>query len=220
MKAHFIHLFHHSCAIMEKSPGTNTTHMKKIFALIPVFCLFSALAFGQWVNDKGHSRVAFIVQHHGISEVDGFFKKYEATLTAAKDDVSDAVFEMTIETASLNTELEMRDNHLRSPDIFDAQKFPTITFKSTSFKKKKKNLYTMTGNLTIKGITKPLTLDVTMNGPVENPNKNAKNIQVGIKATGTIKRSEFTVGQNLTTAFVSDEIQLRITGEFNKALPK
>lgn len=127
---------------------------------------------------------------------------------------------MTIETASLNTELEMRDNHLRSADIFDAQKFPTITFKSTSFKKKKKNLYTMTGNLTIKGITKPLTLAVTMNGPVENPNKNAKNIQVGIKATGTIKRSEFTVGQNLTTAFVSDEIQLRITGEFNKALPK
>lgn len=205
---------------MEKSPGTNTIHMKKILALIPVFCLFSALAFGQWVNDKGHSRVAFIVQHHGISEVDGFFKKYEATLTAAKDDLSDAVFEMTIETASLNTELEMRDNHLRSPDIFDAQKFPTITFKSTSFKKKKKNLYTMTGNLTIKGITKPLTLAVTMNGPVENPNKNAKNIQVGIKAVGTIKRSEFTVGQNLTTAFVSDEIQLRITGEFNKALPK
>ena len=120
----------------------------------------------------------------------------------------------------INTELEMRDNHLRSPDIFDAQKFPSITFKSTSFKKKKKNLYTMTGNLTIKGITKPLTLDVTMNGPVENPNKNAKNIQVGIKALGTIKRSEFTVGQNLTTAFVSDEVQLRITGEFNKALPK
>jgi polyisoprenoid-binding protein YceI len=116
--------------------------------------------------------------------------------------------------------LEMRDNHLRSPDIFDVQKFPTITFKSTSFKKKKKNLYTMTGNITIKGITKPLTLDVTMNGPVENPNKNAKNIQVGIKAVGTIKRSEFTVGQNLTTAFVSDEVQLRITGEFNKALPK
>ena len=69
------------------------------------------MVFGQWTNDKGHSRVAFIVQHHGISEVDGFFKKYEATLTATKDDLSDAAFEMTIETASLNTELEMRDNH-------------------------------------------------------------------------------------------------------------
>lgn len=194
--------------------------MKKVFILTLALGLFSTVAFSQWTNDKGHSRVAFIVQHHGISEVDGFFKKFEATLKAEKDDLSDASFEVSIETVSINTELEMRDNHLRSPDIFDAQKYPNITFKSTSFKKKKKNLYIMTGDITIKGITKPITLDVTLNGPVENPNKNAKNMQIGIKALGKIKRSEFTVGQNLSTAFVSDEIQLRITGEFNKPLVK
>lgn len=194
--------------------------MHKILQLLCAFCLLSTCTFGQWTNDKGHSRVAFIVQHHGISEVDGFFRKFEATLKSEKEDLSDASFEITIETASLNTELEMRDNHLRSPDIFDAQKFPSITFQSTSFKKKKKNLYEMAGNLTIKGITKPILLQVTMNGPVENPNKNAKNMQVGIKALGKIKRSEFKVGENLTTAFVGDEIQLRITGEFNKSLVK
>jgi polyisoprenoid-binding protein YceI len=77
----------------------------------------------------------------------------------------------------------------------------------------------MTGNLTLRGVTKPITLDVTMNGPVENPNKNAKNFQVGIKALGKIKRSDFNLGSKLVTAFVSDDIQIRVTGEFNKPNP-
>ena len=77
----------------------------------------------------------------------------------------------------------------------------------------------MTGNLTLKGITKEIVLDVTMNGPVENPNKNAKNFQVGIKAIGKIKRSDFKLGENLPVIFVSDEVQLRVTGEFNKPNP-
>jgi polyisoprenoid-binding protein YceI len=174
------------------------------------------IGFAQWTVDKGHSKVAFIVQHHGISEVDGFFKQYEASLTSAKDDLSDAVFEMTIETASINTELEMRDGHLKSEDIFNVEKFPTATFKSTSFKKKKKNKYTMEGLLTIRGVSKSIKLDVTLNGPVDNPNTKSNNKQIGIKATGSIKRSDFNLGSKLITAFVGDEIQLRITGEFSK----
>ncbi len=193
--------------------------MKKVlFSLM--FLTVSATSFAQdWKVDKGHSRVAFIVQHHGISEVDGYFKKYEATLTTTKADLSDAVFEMTVETPSITTDLEMRDNHLRGEDIFNVEKFPTMTFKSTTFKKKKKNQYVMMGNLTLRGVTKPITLNVTMNGPVENPNKNAKNTQIGIKALGTIKRSDFNLGSKLLTAFVSDEIQIRVTGEFNKPNP-
>jgi polyisoprenoid-binding protein YceI len=184
------------------------------------FKLFNIMASTTWNLDPAHSEVTFRVKHLVIATVSGKFSKFSSTVSTEGDDFTTANITFEVETGSIDTGMEMRDNHLRSPDIFDVQKFPTITFKSTSFKKKKKNLYTMTGNITIKGITKPLTLDVTMNGPVENPNKNAKNIQVGIKAVGTIKRSEFTVGQNLTTAFVSDEVQLRITGEFNKALPK
>lgn len=191
--------------------------MKKISFLIACIAL-SVTTFAQWTVDKGHSKVTFIAGHHGISEVDGYFKKYEATLVTTKDDFSDAVFEMTVETASLNTDLEMRDNHLRSEDIFNVAQFPVMTFKSTSFKKKGGNQYVMTGNLTMRGVTKEIVLDVVLNGPVENPNKNAKNIQIGIKALGKVKRSDFKLGANLPTAFVSDEIQIRVTGEFNKPL--
>ena len=189
--------------------------MKKI-ALIYTFLMVATASFAQWAVDKGHSKVAFIVQHHGISEVDGYFKKYEATLTSMKPDLSDATFEMTVETASITTDLEMRDKHLRSEDLFNVEKFPTMTFKSTSLKKKKKNQYVMKGNLTLRGITKEISLEVTMNGPVENPNKDAKNTQLGIKALGKIKRSDFNLGSKLPTAFVGDEIQIRVTGEFNK----
>ncbi|MDZ7879918.1 MAG: YceI family protein [Saprospiraceae bacterium] len=191
--------------------------MKKLQTLFAFLVLTTASFAQDWKVDKGHSKVAFIVQHHGISEVDGYFKKYEATLTTAKADLSDATFEMTVETPSITTDLEMRDKHLRGEDIFNVEKFPTMTFKSTSFKKKKKNQYIMVGDLTLRGVTKQVRLDVTMNGPVENPNKNAKNSQVGIKAVGKIKRSDFNLGSKLITAFVSDEIQIRVTGEFNKA---
>ena len=79
--------------------------------------------------------------------------------------------------------------------------------------------YVMVGDLTIRGVTKQVSLDVTLNGPVENPNPNAKNFQIGIKALGKIKRSDFNLGSKLITAFVSDEIQIRVTGEFNKPNP-
>ena len=189
--------------------------MKKL-TLLYAFLLITTASFAQWTVDKGHSKVAFIVQHHGITELDGYFKKYETTLLSSKPDLSDAVFEMTVETASITTDLEMRDNHLRSEDLFNVEKFPTMTFKSASFKKKKKNLYVMVGNLTLRGVTKQISLDVTMNGPVDNPNKDAKNMQIGLKALGKIRRSDFNLGSKLSTAFVGDEIEIRVTGEFNK----
>ena len=77
----------------------------------------------------------------------------------------------------------------------------------------------MLGDLTLRGVKKQISLDVTMNGPIENPNKNAKNFQIGIKALGKIKRSDFNLGSKLITAFVSDDIQIRVTGEFSKPNP-
>jgi polyisoprenoid-binding protein YceI len=191
--------------------------MKKSGLLIAL-SIFTTGLFAQWAVDKGHSKIAFIVTHHGISEVDGYFKKFEASITSVQSDLSDAVFEMTIESSSINTDLEMRDNSLKGEDLFNAEKYPTITFKSIAFKKIAGNEYSMTGNLTIKGITKLINLEVRMNGPVPNPNTNMKNLQVGIKATGKIKRRDFNVGAKLENAFVSDEIELKITGEFNKSL--
>lgn len=184
----------------------------KILALL----LITTTTFAQWTIDKGHSKFTFIAEHHGLSEVDGYFKKFDGKITAAKDDLSDAVFEITIESASLNTDLEMRDNHLKSEDMFNVEKFPTLTFKSTSLSKIGGNKYKMVGDLTIKGVTKPITLDVTMNGPMAHPNPSNKIPQLGIKATGTIKRSDFGIGGKLATIMVGDEIAIRATGEFQK----
>ncbi|MCU0323722.1 MAG: YceI family protein [Spirosomaceae bacterium] len=183
-----------------------------------IFLITPLLSFSQWTLDKGHTKFTFIASHHGISEVDGYFKKFEGKITASKEDLSDAVFDVDVETASINTDLEMRDNHLKSEDMFDVAKFPAMTFRSTSFKKKEGNKYTLTGNLTIKGVTKPITFDAVVNGPVKNPNPNGKNMQVGMKATTTIKRSDFGIGGKLQTIMVGDEIEVRVTGEFNKPL--
>ncbi len=190
--------------------------MKKVIIIL-LFCL-PQLSKAQYVLDKGHSKFTFIAGHHGVSEVDGYFKSFQGKLTATKDDLSDALFEITIDTPSINTDLEMRDNHLKSEDMFDVVKFPTMTFKSTSFKRKGKNKGTLKGNITIKGVTKPINFDVVIYGPQPNVNTNAKNIQIGIKATSKIKRSDFGIGSKLATIMVSDEIQIRCTGELNKPI--
>ena len=189
--------------------------MKSINLLIALLFI-SVSSFAQWTIDKGHSKFTFIAEHHGISEVDGYFKKFDGKITSSKDDLSDAVFEITIESASINTDLDMRDNHLKSEDMFNAEKFPTITFKSNSLTKVSGNKYKMTGDITIKGVTKPVTMDVTMNGPAAHPNPQNKKLQLGVKATTTIKRSDFGIGGKLATVMVGDEISIRATGEFQK----
>jgi polyisoprenoid-binding protein YceI len=186
--------------------------------LVLAFLTVPLVSFSQWTLDKGHTKFTFIASHHGISEVDGYFKKFDGKISATKEDLSDAVFEVTVETASINTDHEQRDNHLKSEDMFDVENFPSMTFKSTAFKKIQENKYSLTGDLTIKGTTKSITFDVVMNGPVPNPNKNAKNMQVGIKATTKLNRSDFKIGGKLATVMVGDEIEIRVTGEFNKPL--
>lgn len=189
--------------------------MKKT-TLIITFLMISFTSFAQWTIDKEHSKFTFIAEHHGISEVDGYFKKFEGKITAQKEDLSDAVFEITVETASINTDLEMRDNRLKSEDMFNVEKFPTMTFKSTSLTKIKGNKYKLMGNLTIKKITKSVTFDFTMNGPAAHPDPKIKIPQLGIKALLTIKRSDFGIGGKLSNLFVGDEIQVRCTAEFQK----
>jgi polyisoprenoid-binding protein YceI len=193
--------------------------MKKLALLLFLVASYT-MSFAQWTIDKGHSKFTFIAEHHGLSEVDGYFKKFDGKITTTKADLSDAVFEITIESASLNTDLERRDGHLKSEDMFDVEKFPSITFKSTSLKKKKvkgkNNQYTMVGDITIKGITKSISLDVVMNGPMAHPDPKNLIPQLGIKATTTIKRSDFGIGGKLATIMVGDLISIRATGEFQK----
>jgi polyisoprenoid-binding protein YceI len=182
------------------------------------FVLTATYLFGQntWTLDPGHSRVGFTVTHHMISEVDGYFREFEAKMTTSEEDYSDAVFEFTAQTASLNTENERRDGHLKSDDIFDVVKYPTISFKSTSLTQIAGERYKISGDLTIKDKTLPITLDLWMVGP--KVNERAKRYEIGVKALGTLNRKAFGVGERLGTASVSEEVSLRITGELNKAM--
>jgi polyisoprenoid-binding protein YceI len=187
--------------------------MKKLFSLL-IVAFLSASLFAQtkWNADPMHSKLTFSITHMGISDVDGLFNKFQASATASKADFSDAVFELTVEVPSINTQVEMRDNHLRSADFFEVEKYPTMTFKSTSITKISKDKYKLTGNLTLRGITKSVTMDLWYRGT--NVDDKTKKSTSGFQLTGTIKRSDFNVGPKFPAPMLSDEVKIKADGEF------
>jgi len=189
--------------------------MKSIILSIALFLATSVL-YSQtvWTLDKGHSSVGFTVRHHMIAELDGKFDEYTATITASEEDFSDAVFEFTAETKSFNTANTMRDGHLKDENYFDVKQFPQITFKSTSFKRVMGNEWKLEGDLTMKGKTLPVTLDLILNGP--QMNKRAQTLEIGVTASGKINRFDFDIGTQLPEFNVSNEVVLRVLGEFKK----
>lgn len=189
--------------------------MKSIVFTVTALLTLSTTYAQTWAVDKAHSKVGFTVTHLMLTEVDGNFKAYEAKMTEAKPDLSDAVIELTADINSIYTENDRRDTHLKSPDFFDAAKFPTLTFKSTSFKKVEGKKYKLTGDLTMHGVTKPVTLDAVLSGPVTMDSPRGKQEKAGLKLSGMLKRSDFGVGSS-STAVVSDEVELKATGEFAK----
>ncbi len=187
--------------------------MKKLFSLLIVAFLSTSLfAQTKWNSDPMHSKLTFSVTHMGISDVDGLFNKFQATATADEADFSDAVFELSVEVPSINTQVEMRDNHLRSADFFEVEKYPTMTFKSTSIKKVSKDKYKLSGDLTLHGITKPVTMDLWYRGT--NVDKESKKSTSGFQLTGVIKRSDFNVGPKFPAPILSDEVKIKADGEF------
>ena len=191
--------------------------MKKLFSLL-IAAFISASLFAQttWNADPMHSKLTFSITHMGISDIDGLFNKFSASATTNKADFSDAIFELTVETPSINTQVEMRDNHLRSADFFEVEKYPTMTFKSTSIKKVSKDKYKLSGNLTLHGITKPVTMDLWYRGTIEDAK--AKKSTAGFKLTGTLKRSDFNIGPKFPAPMLSDEVQIKADGEFIKKI--
>lgn len=187
-----------------------------VFTVASLFALSSAYAQTNWAVDKAHAKVGFTVTHLMLTDVDGNFKNFDAKITASKPDLSDAVVELTADVNSINTDNERRDGHLKSPDFFDATQFPTLTFKSTSFQKVEGKNYKMVGNLTMHGVTKPVTLDAVLTGPVTMENPRGKQEKAGLKVSGTLKRSDFNLGAKTPTAVVSDEVELKAAGEFAK----
>jgi polyisoprenoid-binding protein YceI len=187
--------------------------MKKL-SILSILLFLSVTIFAQtWSADKAHCKLNFTVTHLGLAEVDGVFKSVDGKITASKEDFSDAVFEFSADIKSVSTNNEMRDGHLQKPDMFDAEKFPTLTFKSTSISKVSDKKYKLVGDLTIKGVTKSYTLDLTLMGSMVD--QRSKKPKVGFKATGTIKRTDFGVG-NMPSMMVSDDVELRASGEFSQ----
>jgi polyisoprenoid-binding protein YceI len=190
------------------------TIMKKLNMLL-VALLLTGSVFGQtWSLDKAHSSLGFTVTHLVVSEVDGSFKSFDTKITSSKEDFSDAVIELTADAASVFTNQEKRDEHLKSADFFDAQKFPTLTFKSKSIKKLDAKKYKVTGDLTLHGVTKTVDLDVTYGGTTVHP-YNKKSL-AAFKVSGIIKRSDFGIGAGSPVAVVGDEVTLNAKTEFFK----
>jgi polyisoprenoid-binding protein YceI len=164
---------------------------------------------GTYQLDPSHTDVLVQWTHFGFSQPSAQFGISEGTLTWNADDVSKSSVQVTIPVTAIDTFVDKLDEHLKSGDFFDAAKFPTATFKSTSVAAAGPNKFTVTGDLTIKDVTKPVTLDVTLNGAGEHPM--LKKQAIGFSATATIKRTDFGVGAYAPN--VSDDVQLRITTE-------
>lgn len=186
-------------------------------ALIPALALVSSVAFAapaKYTVDAAHSKMGFAVRHLMISDVTGEFKEFEGTFTFddAKAEISDATF--SAKTASIDTGVAKRDDHLKSADFFDAAKYPTITLTNSKLKKAGKNKYKWTADLNMHGVTKPVTFDLEHRGTVKDP---WGMMRAGFAARATIKRSEW--GLNWNNALeaggvaVSDEVRLSLDVE-------
>ena len=190
--------------------------MKKLMILASVLALAAPLAIAQtstWVPDKNHSEVDFSILHMSLSKVRGKFGNIGGTIVMNEADISKSTVNVTIDVTTVDTGVAARDNDLKSPNIFDVAHFPTATFVSTSVAKSGSGL-TVMGNLTLHGVTKPVTLNVEgPTGPVQGMDKKPHE---GFEATTTIKRTDFGVAAKMPAAVVGDEVQLTINLDMAK----
>jgi len=170
-----------------------------------------------WVADKAHSEVKFSVSHMVIAEVTGRFKEFDVTVRQNGDSFTDSEVEAVIKTNSIDTEVERRDNHLRSDDFLNAEKYPTMVFKSTSIEKTGRNTYKINGNLTIRDVTKQVVLEALFRGEIKDGRGNLKR---GFKATTIINRFDFGANWNKTVEtgglIAGDDVEITLLMEFNQ----
>lgn len=167
--------------------------------------------------DASHSEITFKVKHLMITNVTGSFQKFDATMESDATDFSDAKISFEADADSINTGSEQRDGHLKGDDFFAADKFPKLSFESTSFKKKTDDEYVLTGNLTIRGVTKTVDLAVEYAGTVTDPYSQVKS---GFEINGKINRKDFGLVWSATTEaggiVVSDEVKLHLNVQMIK----
>jgi polyisoprenoid-binding protein YceI len=159
--------------------------------------------------DPGHTMVLFSWNHFGYSNPTANLGLGEGTLVFDEQNPAQSSVDVTLPLANLDTHVSALDEHLKKADFFDAAKYPTVTFKSTGVVPVDGTHFKVTGNLTVHGVTKPVTLDATLNKVGPHPMTKAQ--AIGFDATTTLKRSDF--GMGAYVPMVSDEIQVRITTE-------
>jgi polyisoprenoid-binding protein YceI len=157
-----------------------------VIALVFI-CVQSMGQATKWVVDKGHSNVKFTVTHYAVSEVEGNFKIFDGSMEHTKADFTDAKVAFTVDVNSINTESERRDGHLKGDDFFNAPQYPQMKFVSTGMKALGNNKFQLSGNLTIRDITKPVVFDVSYGGTI-NAGQGRKS---GFKAKATIDRFDY-----------------------------
>ncbi len=171
----------------------------------------------KWTIDPAHTSVKFSVSHLTVSEVEGSFKVFSGGVVSTTPDFNNANINFDVDVKSINTDNDMRDKHLKSDDFFNAEKFPKMSFVSTSFKKVRGNMYLLEGNLTIRDVTKPVKFTTVYGGTVTDP---YGNIKAGFKATGKISRKAYNLLWNKLTeaggAVVGDEVTMTINTEIGK----
>ncbi|NUB05444.1 YceI family protein [Azospirillum sp. Vi22] len=163
--------------------------------------------------DPAHTAVVFIVDHLGFAKAMGRFNTFAGELSFDKDAADKSSLSVTIDTTSVDTNHAKRDEHLKSPDFFNAKEFPKMTFKSTKIETTGDKTGKLHGDLTLLGVTKPVVLDVTFNKDGVSPA--SKQETVGFSARGTIKRSDF--GMKYGVPNIGDDIQIIIESEAVKA---
>jgi polyisoprenoid-binding protein YceI len=189
--------------------------IKSALIVIAVLAIFSSRAWaGTYSIDKNHSTIGFSTTHLMVSTVWGAFGDYQGTIQFDPANPEATSAEATIQAASIDTHQPDRDKHLRSPDFLDVEKYPTITFKTKSVKKEGSN-YILTGDLTLHGVTKEITLPVTINGPIKSP-MNGKDV-IGLNGQTKISRQDFGITWNKQMDqggyVLSDDVTLDISVE-------
>ena len=170
------------------------------------------MATTKWILDPSHSEVSFKVKHMMISTVTGHFDEFEASIETEQEDFKNAEMRFSAKVDSINTKNSDRDAHLKSEDFFNAAAHPELSFPSTAFDGEK-----LTGKITLRGVTKEITLEVDYNGIVEDPYGQTK---AGFEFTGSLNRKDFGLSWSAVTeagnVVVSDKVKLIVNAQFIK----
>ena len=182
---------------------------------------YAPIPAGEYKIDPAHSTIGFAVRHYEINWVDGRFKEFEGTIRYDDKDVTKSSVEFTAKVESIDTGVAARDKHLRTADFFEVEKYPTLTFKSTRVERKGKDAYVLHGDLTLKGVTKPVRLPFRLTGAIKDPRGNTR---VGVEAQTKLNRRDFGInfGGPLEAGGlqIGDEVNINLHLEALQPAPK